>query len=144
MLKIYSIILPKFHWGTKLFLIIIFFFVLFQHIGNPRANVKETMMKEQGPRLQKQRPSTLTHRTLARFYTNQNDIMEGLVTTIKEMFNNLDCSPQDLRQCAVFGVFLNHIFPVSDIYIWSHDYHMIFFCTYIHVPVGVPFDFLVT
>ena len=84
-----------------------------QHIGNPRANVKEMMMKEHGPRLQKQRPSTLPHRTLARFYTNQSDVMEGLVSTIKEMFNNLDCSPQDLRQSAIFGVFLNHIFPVS-------------------------------
>jgi hypothetical protein len=85
---------------------------MFQHIANPRANVKETMMKEQGPRLHK-RPSTLPHRTLARFYTNQNDIMEGLVSTVKNMFNDLDCSPQDLRQCAIFGVFLNHIFPVS-------------------------------
>jgi hypothetical protein len=86
--------------------------VVFQHIANPRANVKETMMKEQAPRLNK-RPSTLPHRTLARFYTNQNDIMEGLVSTVKNMFNDLDCSPQDLRQCAIFGVFLNHIFPVS-------------------------------
>ena len=88
---------------------------MFQHIANPRANVKETMMKEQkeqGPRLHK-RPSTLPHRTLAKFYTNQNDVMDSLVTTVKEMFNNLDCSPQDLRQSAIFGVFLNHIFPVS-------------------------------
>ena len=68
-------------------------------------------MKEQQT---KKRPSTLPHRTLARFQSVPTDaVMESLVNTIKQLFLNLKCYPQDLRQSAIFGVFLNHIFAVS-------------------------------
>ena len=72
------------------------------------------MEKEQLASKFLKRPSTLPHRTLAKFYTLQSDVMESLVSTIKEIFNNLNCLPQNLRQTAIFGVFLNHIFPVSN------------------------------
>ena len=70
------------------------------------------MMKEQGPRVQK-RVSTLPHRSLARLSSSQTNVMESLVSTIKQIFHNLNCLPQDLRHSGIYGVFLNHIFPVS-------------------------------